>query len=116
MNKSEIKHLCQEFTAGQKTLIALGDEMRQQLLILMVQMQDSGVRVVDIAEKTSLSRPAVSHHLQILKDAGIIKSRKDGRFVYYYFDPSGSRISDLMFLLEHVKTIITQKVVDSYAL
>ena len=46
--------------------------------------QCGGSRVVDIAEKTNLSRPAVSHHMQILKDAGIVKTRKEGTYVYYY--------------------------------
>ena len=47
----------------------------------------SGVRVGEIAEKTNLSRPAVSHHLQIMKDVGIIRVRREGTKNYYYFDP-----------------------------
>ena len=48
--------------------MAVGDENRLHLMIEMMQMGNcSGVRVGDITEKTHLSRPAVSHHLQILK-------------------------------------------------
>lgn len=39
-----------------------------------------------IARKTNLSRPAVSHHLGILKDAGLIDVRREGTKNYYYFD------------------------------
>lgn len=54
----------------------------------MMQMGDcSGVRVGEITERTHLSRPAVSHHLQILKDAGILKVRKEATKNFYYFDP-----------------------------
>lgn len=50
--------------------------MRQHLILVMMQSGDcNGLRVNDIAAKTRLSRPAVSHHLQILKDAGIVKMR-----------------------------------------
>lgn len=45
-----------------------------------------GMRVNDIAVATNLSRPAFSHHLQILKDAGIVKVRKEATKNYYYFD------------------------------
>ena len=47
--------------------------------------QCNGVRVGTITEKTHLSRPAVSHHIQILKEAGILKVRKEGTKNYYYF-------------------------------
>ena len=60
-------------------LMAVGDENRLHLMIEMMQMGNcSGVRVGDITEKTHLSRPAVSHHLQILKAAGIL-SVQQGR-------------------------------------
>ena len=39
-----------------------------------------------ITRKTNLSRPAVSHHLGILKDAGLIDVRREGTKNYYYFD------------------------------
>ena len=50
-------------------------------------MDYNGSRVLDITARTNLSRPAVSHHLRILKDAGIVKMRKEGTRTYYYLDP-----------------------------
>lgn len=50
----------------------------------------TGVRVNEITEKTHLSRPAISHHLQILRDAGILKMRREAT-KNYYFDPDMKR-------------------------
>ena len=77
--KEEIDRLAKEFESCQKILLALGDENRQHLILEMIQMEQcNGVRVGTITEKTHLSRPAVSHHIQILKEAGILKVRKEG--------------------------------------
>ncbi len=55
-----------------KNSVSFGDENRQHLILEMIQMEQcNGVRVGTITEKTHLSRPAVSHHIQILKEAGI---------------------------------------------
>lgn len=75
------------FQSCSKVLNAVGDETRQYLILQMMTMEEcSGVRVGDITLRTKLSRPAVSHHLKILKEAGIIKVRKEGTKNYYYFD------------------------------
>lgn len=71
--------LAENFSASAKILTAIGDETRQHLILEMMKMGNCmGVRVDDITKKTNLSRPAVSHHLQIMKDAGIVKVRKEG--------------------------------------
>ncbi len=57
---------------------------------------------------TGVSRPAVSHHMQILKDAGIVKSRKEGTYVYYYLDPDDNQIALLSLLVERMTKIMTQ--------
>ena len=76
----EIKALAEEFKACRKTLSALGDENRQHLILEMMQMGNcGGVRVGAITEKTHLSRPAASHHLQILREARLIKMRREGK-------------------------------------
>ena len=86
--QEQVAVLAEEFTSCTKILTALGDETRQHLILEMMRSgQCSGVRVCEITEKTNLSRPAVSHHLQILKDAGIVKMRREGTKNYYYFDP-----------------------------
>ena len=62
-----------------------------------------GVRVGVITEKTHLSRPAVSHHLQILKDAGILKMRREGTKNYYFFDADTEAMNSLLQMLEHAR-------------
>ena len=69
------------------TLAAMGDETRQHIILEMMRMDYNGSRVPDITARTNLSRPAVSHHLQILKDAGIVKMRREGTMTFYYLDP-----------------------------
>lgn len=105
--EKEICQLASEFKSCQKVLLALGDENRQHLILEMMQIDDcNGARVGAITEKTNLSRPAVSHHLQILKDAGIIKMRREGTRNYYYFDADAEVINELVQMLIHAKEIM----------
>lgn len=102
--QKEIEQLATDFDQCRKVLVALGDENRQHMILEMMKMKDcSGVRVNDISKKTHLSRPAVSHHLQILKQAGILNVRKEGTKNYYYFDPEPNSFGLLINVLK--KTI-----------
>lgn len=76
-----------KFKSCQKVLTALGDPTRQHLICIMLQQKCSGERVIELARKTNLSRPAISQHMRILKEAGIVKSRKEKACIYYYLDP-----------------------------
>ena len=84
----EVEKISADFSDCAKVLTAIGDETRQHIILEMLKLENcNGVRVGEITERTNLSRPAVSHHLQIMKDAGIIKCRQEGTKNYYYFDP-----------------------------
>lgn len=108
-HSEDIAQLAKEFETCRKTLLALGDENRQHLILEMMAMKPcSGVRVGAITEKTNLSRSAVSHHLQILKNAGIIKVRQEGTKHYYYFDADQQTITQLIQMLSHAKTFMEQ--------
>lgn len=102
----DIERLKFEFQQCQKTFSALGDENRQYLLCIMLGGKCGGSRVIELAERTHLSRPAVSHHMQILKSAGIVKSRKEGTCVYYYLDPKDSEIEKMVNLFADIKKIM----------
>ena len=68
-HREEISRLAEEFEKCRKILLALGDENRQHLILEMMRMGEcGGARVGAITERTHLSRPAVSHHLQILQN------------------------------------------------
>lgn len=106
--ETEIGYLANEFANCRKVLVALGDENRQHLMLEMMQMGNChGVRVGEITQRTHLSRPAVSHHLQILKDAGILKVRREGTKNYYYFDPDGDSFKCLSQMLSHANAILS---------
>ena len=99
--QEQVAALAEDFVSCTKILTALGDETRLHLILEMMCFgRCSGVRVCEIAEKTNLSRPAVSHHLQILKDAGIVKMRKEGTKNYYYFDPEMESLERLIAALQ----------------
>ena len=103
MSKSEddLLELTNEFESCQRILHALGDENRQHLILEMMKMGEcNGVRVGTITEKTYLSRPAVSHHIKILKEAGILKMRREGTKNYYYFDPEMEAFEQLVSTLQ----------------
>lgn len=70
--------------------------------------QCSGVRVGAITERTHLSRPTVSHHLGILKDAGLIKMRREVTKNYYYFDADTQALDSLLQTLTHIQKIMRQ--------
>ena len=103
---NEITQLAEEFAACRRTLLALGDENRQHLILEMKDCR--GVRVGKITQKTHLSRPAVSHHLRILKDAGMIRVRREGTKNYYSFRPDCEEIDNLLCMLQHAKQMMRQ--------
>lgn len=75
------KKVAELFERSLPFLTALGNPDRQQLLMLMV--DGSQKSVAELTAHTNLSRPTISHHLKILKDAGIIIEHKVGRKIYY---------------------------------
>ncbi len=87
---------------------ALADSERLLILLKLFYAGSNGKNVTELSGKTRLSRPAVSHHLKVLKAAGIINSRKDGTQVYYSLDAKQkiSNIESLVnVLLNHLKMI-----------
>lgn len=107
--REKLQRLAQEFEACRRLLLALGDENRQHLILEMMQIEQcGGVRVGEITARTHLSRPAVSHHLRILKEAGILKVRKEGTKNYYYFDENTQTMEALLQMLTHAKEIMEQ--------
>lgn len=59
---------------------ALADETRLEILDLL---KNGEMNVNEIADKCTVSRPTISHHLQIMKRSGVLVSSKDGKEIYY---------------------------------
>ncbi len=105
--REAINELALEFESCRKLLVALGDENRQHLLLEMMRMWPcGGLRVGALTARTHLSRPAVSHHLQILKEAGVLKVRREGTKNYYYFDSGLAAVNRLLRMLEHAREMV----------
>ena len=99
--EKQINDWAESFAASSKLLNAMGNETRQYLILKMIKMGDcNGVRVGAIAAETNLSRPAVSHHLKIMKEAGLIKVRREGTKNYYFFDPEMKSLERLIETLQ----------------
>ena len=66
------------------TLLALGDPTR---LAILERLVDGPLAVVDLARDLPVSRPAVSQHLRVLKDAGLVIDQAVGNRRIYRVDP-----------------------------
>jgi ArsR family transcriptional regulator len=72
-------------------LKALGDPTRLRMLDLLVQ-QPEPICVCDITPHFPQNQPTVSHHLKLLRDAGLIETEKRGIWAYYWATEEGRRL------------------------
>lgn len=63
---------------------ALGDDIRLEIVRMLI---DKELCVCDILAAFDKSQPAISHHLKILKQSGIVVDNRDGKWVYYRLNP-----------------------------
>jgi DNA-binding transcriptional ArsR family regulator len=73
-------------TNADRALAALSDPTRRQVF---ERLRTGGLAVGEIARNLPVSRPAVSQHLKVLKDAGLVTDRADGARRVYHIDPKG---------------------------
>lgn len=93
--------LAQQFQACRPAFCAIGDETRQLILRVFIEnCGTGGLRVGGLQASTNLSRAAVSHHLKVLKDAGIITFRREGTKNFYYLDSASSSLLAVSELLQ----------------
>ncbi|WP_222838542.1 ArsR/SmtB family transcription factor [Olsenella uli] len=79
----KMSELGQEFAMCRDAFIALGDESRQLIFMQLLQNY-GGMRVGELTNTVGLSRPTVSHHLKILKDAGLVSMYSVGTKNFYH--------------------------------
>jgi ArsR family transcriptional regulator len=65
---------------------ALGDPIRLQLVDVL-RKHAGKVCVCELVPLFDLSQPTVSHHLKVLRDAGLVDSERRGLWAYYYVIP-----------------------------
>lgn len=66
---------------------ALGDPVRLRLLSMIASRAGGEVCVCDLTPAFDVSQPTISHHLKLLKQAGLIDSERRGTWVYYRLLP-----------------------------
>jgi DNA-binding transcriptional ArsR family regulator len=86
-----------EWLTISKVYTALGDEHRQRILLTFEPGEQ--LNVGQIVEVSTLSRSAVSHHLKILRDAGVLLSEKRGKEVHFWINKD--------FLIDAMDTVVT---------
>lgn len=67
-------------------LTALGDPMRRAIFERLAERPSA---VGELAQRLPVSRPAVSQHLKVLKEAGLVTDRAEGTRRIYHLDPAG---------------------------
>jgi len=79
-----------------KVFTALGDEHRQRILLTFE--RGERLNVGQIVAVSTLSRTAVSHHLKVLRDAGVLQSEKAGKEVYFWINKE--------FVIDAMETVV----------
>ncbi|OJF77262.1 MAG: hypothetical protein BKP49_03630 [Treponema sp. CETP13] len=109
MDAKTLQNMRKLFKLTAPLLLAIADTNRQQILFDIAEGGKDGLNVSELTKKNHLSRPAVSHHLKILKDCSLIATRKQGTLVYYYlhterdFSPVKRLISMLEDLIHNIE-------------
>ncbi len=85
-----------EWRNNSKVYTALGDEHRQRILLTFE--RGERLNVGQLVEISPLSRSAVSHHLKILRDAGVLQSEKVGKEVYFWINKE--------FVIDAMETVV----------
>lgn len=84
--------------AMQDTLRALADPTRRTILKLL---QKGSLSAGEISERFDITGAAISRHLSVLKDADLIRDRREGKFIYYELNTSV--LEEIMLFLTDLK-------------
>ena len=82
----------------QNTLKALSDPIRREILNLL---KSGRLSAGEITEHFSVTGAAISRHLSVLKEADLIRDRREGKFIYY--ELNASVLEEIMLWLTELK-------------
>lgn len=83
---------------------AISEQTRRDILDML---KERDMNAGEIADEFNMTKPSISHHLDILKRADLISSRKDGQYVIYSLNTSV--LEDLFQWVYKLKTKIDEK-------
>ncbi|TDQ40667.1 ArsR/SmtB family transcription factor [Aureibacillus halotolerans] len=101
------KELIDEIRDSTDIFKAFSDPVRQDIFLMF--MIAKRMNVAEVVEQSHLSRPAISHHLKILKQAGILSSNKVKTEVFYSLNLGDSVIAKLKRIVESAEVIMQNK-------
>lgn len=102
MNRNYLRAIPRDWRNLSRVFTALGDEHRQRILLTFEPSER--LNVGQIVEVSTLARPTVSHHLKILREAGVLESEKVGKEVFYWVNKE-----PLLAALEAVAAYVREK-------
>ncbi|MDE5412514.1 ArsR/SmtB family transcription factor [Alkalihalobacterium chitinilyticum] len=77
----------------------LGDKTRLTMIALLFESECCVCEMVEIFE---MSQPSISQHLRKLRDAGLVKERRKGQWIFYSLDETNTYYPVIESLLKHV--------------
>jgi ArsR family transcriptional regulator len=84
-----------------KAFAALGDPVRLRLISLLMTAEGGAVCACDLVEPVGKSQPTVSHHLRMLRDAGLVAASRQGSNIWY--EVVGEQVATLRAVLAPVR-------------
>ena len=76
---------------------AMGDPVRLRLLSLIASHAGGEACVCDLTDVFDLSGPTISHHLKVLREAGLVRGERRGTWIYYRVEPAAlARVADVL--------------------
>lgn len=91
--------------AENRIFVALADPSRRAIFVSLTRGESA---VKDLTARFDISQPAVSQHLATLKEAGLVKARREGRNVFYRIEPRG--LKPLIDWIAHYRVFWTEHV------
>lgn len=103
----ELDTFIEEFNQCRPVLTAVGDQTRQTIILVMIEnCGKGGLRVDELSKLASISRTALSHHLKILRQTGVIEMREEGTKNFYYLDMKSSSLKEMIKFWNHVEPMM----------
>jgi len=77
-----LRQVARTFASCKPLFFAMGDSTRQEIILALERMDE--LNVSRLADRLPLSRPAISHHLKVLRQAGLVGVRRQGTENFYF--------------------------------
>ena len=81
-----------------ETMRALSDPIRREILSLL---REGKMSAGEITEHFEITGAAISRHLSVLKDADLVRDKRDGKFIYY--ELNASVLEEIMLWIANLK-------------